>query len=63
MRNSLRIVSSIGDDRVIPFWPFQNNQDVEKTKGVTGIRTRDIAGEGLDALHYAIRSLEIIIFN
>ena len=63
MRNSLRIVSSIGDVRVIPFWSFQNNQDVEKTKGVTWIRTRDVVGEGLDVLHYAIRSLVRILFN
>ena len=56
-------VSLTGNDWIIPLRPFRNNQDVEKTKGVTGIRTRDVAGEGLDVLHYAIRSLERSLFN
>ena len=55
-------VSLTGNDWIIPFWPFRNNQDVEKTKGVTGVRTRNVAGEGLDVLHYAIRSLENGLF-
>ena len=46
------------DFGIIPFWPFQNNQDLEKTKRVTGIRTRDVATEGLDDLRYAIKSLD-----
>ena len=58
----MRIVSSLGKYGIIPFWPFQNNLDFEKTKGVTGTRTRDIGAEGLDVLHYAIRSLETRLF-
>ena len=54
MRNSLRIVSSLGKYGIIPFWPFQNNLDFEKT--------RDIGAEGLDVLHYAIGSLETRLF-
>ena len=62
-RNSKIIVSTRQKSAVIPFWSFQNNQDVEKTKGVSGIRTRDVSGEGIDLLHYAIMSLERSLFN
>ena len=51
------------DFGIIPFWPFQNNQDLEKTKRVTGIRTRDVATEGLDDLRYAIKSSDVAESN
>ena len=51
------------DFGIIPFWPFQNNQDLEKTKRVTGIRTRDVDTEGLDDLRYAIKSLDLAESN
>ena len=51
------------DFGIIPFWPIQNNQDLEKTKRVTGIRTRDVATEGLDDLRYAIKSLDLAESN
>ena len=51
------------DFGIIPFWTIQNNQDLEKTKRVTEIRTRDVATEGLDDLRYAIKSLDVAESN
>ena len=44
------------------FGHFEIIQISKKTKRVTGNRTRDVATEGLDVLHYAIRSLKTSIF-
>ena len=51
------------DFGIIPFWPIQNNQDLVKTKCVTGIRTRDVDTEGLDDLRYAIKSSDVAESN
>ena len=41
---------------------YSGRNSVWSPLGVTGTRTRDISTEGLDVLHYAIRSLETRLF-